>query len=177
MIGSAKERALLTDGIALLHRSSESVLGLLLFGVHRLSQPSGPHSLLVCGGLGSFGVCRHCDRPASSIYILSGCAWPPPTPQAGADQDHSGWYLQAVCTGHLDKPSGGLRPKMAQLADLVWAVNLVIRLYPKYMWTHSKLTQGNTKSVHPMAECVIGPDNETVPQIHEVLSVESHLRT
>jgi len=32
------------------------------------------------------------------------------------------------------------------------------------------------KSLHPMAECVVGLDNKTVPQFHEVLNVESHLR-
>lgn len=65
--------------------------------------------------------------------------------------------------------------KMVQLVDLVRFVNPVVCFHPKSTRTHFELAQGHTKSMHLMVECVVGANNETIPQIHEVLSIESHL--
>ena len=66
---------------------------------------------------------------------------------------------------------------MTYLEDLVWLVDLVICLHPEMMRTHSKLAQRNIKGMCPMMECVMGPDNEIVTQIHEMCNIEGHLWT
>ena len=52
--------------------------------------------------------------------------------------------------------------KMAYLANPIRSGKLVVCLYPKSRRVHSELTEGNTKSVCPMAECVVGVDNKTI---------------
>jgi hypothetical protein len=45
------------------------------------------------------------------------------------------------------------------------------------MRSNSKLSQGDSKGVHPVVKCVMGSNNESIPHNHEVLCIEGHLRT
>jgi len=65
--------------------------------------------------------------------------------------------------------------KMAQLANLVWLVEMALNLHPKSMWTYIELAQRNTKSMHPVMTWVRRLGNDAIPQLHEVLYIEDHL--
>ena len=65
---------------------------------------------------------------------------------------------------------------MTNLADPLRSINLVIRLYPKSMGSHSELPERDAESMHPVAERVLGSDNEPVSDLQEVFSIEGHLR-
>ena len=64
---------------------------------------------------------------------------------------------------------------MTYLADHIWSINLVVRLYLKSMGSYSELPERDTKSMHRMTESVLGSDNEPVSYLQEVLNVEGHL--
>ena len=51
---------------------------------------------------------------------------------------------------------------MGHLANRITSINLVIHLHTNSMRAYPKLAQENTKTVHPKAECVMGPNNEPV---------------
>jgi hypothetical protein len=65
--------------------------------------------------------------------------------------------------------------EMEHLEDPFLLVNLVIFLDPQSMRTHSKFSLGDLKSMHPISKCVMGSNNESIPNNHEVLSIEVHL--
>ena len=43
------------------------------------------------------------------------------------------------------------------------------------MGSYSELSERDPKSMHPMAERVLGSDNEPVSDLQEVFSIKSHL--
>ncbi len=51
----------------------------------------------------------------------------------------------------------------------------LVYLCSKSMGSYSELLEGDLESMHPVAECVLGSDNEPVFDFQKVLRVESHL--
>ena len=63
--------------------------------------------------------------------------------------------------------------KMAQLTNHVKSVNL----NPQFMRDNSTLVQGDSKGMHLMVKCVMGSNDESTPDNHEMLNIEGHLHT
>jgi hypothetical protein len=66
--------------------------------------------------------------------------------------------------------------KIEKLENHISPCDMMIDFDPKPMRSDSKLPKRDPKSMHPMPKCVGKPKNKGIPQCHDVLSIEGHLR-
>lgn len=68
--------------------------------------------------------------------------------------------------------------KMPQPAYPIWSINLVVNLNPQSMRANFELSHEDLKGMHQMANHVLGPNNESIPHLHEMLNIgiEGHLQ-
>lgn len=66
---------------------------------------------------------------------------------------------------------------MTELANPICPIDVVICLHPESVRPNSELPEGDSKGMHPMLECVLGSNDEPIPDLQVMLCVEGHFWT